>query len=131
MELSLHLIYGHIDIQPLLDAFGSFESAMLEVNSDLTRDGAIQRFEYTFELCWKTMKRILRFKGSSVNHPRDVFREAAGERLISKVESWFDYLEARNRATHIYKKQVADEVFSQLPKFQKDAAKFIESIKTK
>ena len=76
-----------IDIQPLLDAFASFEEAMGQVTSDLTRDGTIQRFEYTFELAWKTMKRVLRAKGSEVNQPRDVFREAAADQLIADPAS--------------------------------------------
>lgn len=124
----MHLISGNIDIQPLLDASDSFIEAMGQVNSDLTRDGAIQRFEYTFELCWKTMKRVLRAKGSSVNHPKDVFREAAAEGLISDVTAWFTHLEARNRTTHIYKRSVAEEVFAVLPHFRVDLEKFLTKL---
>jgi hypothetical protein len=46
----MKLIAGEIDIDPLLKASNSFRSALTQVTSDLTRDGAIQRFEYTFEL---------------------------------------------------------------------------------
>lgn len=124
----MHLISGDIDIQPLLNASASFIEAMGQVNSDLTRDGAIQRFEYTFELCWKTMKRLLRSKGSSVNHPKDVFREAAADGLIEDVSAWFDFLEARNRTTHIYKQAVAEEVFAVLPRFKVQLEKFLAKI---
>jgi nucleotidyltransferase substrate binding protein (TIGR01987 family) len=124
----MRLILGNIDIQPLLDASTSFIESLDQVNSDLTRDGAIQRFEYTFELCWKTMKRLLRSKGSNVNHPKDVFREAAAEGLISDVTSWFEYLEARNRTTHIYKRAVAEEVFAVLPRFKTELEKFLTKI---
>ena len=71
------------------------------------------------------MKRVLRAKGSSVNHPKDVFREAAAEGLISDVTAWFTHLEARNRTTHIYKRSVAEEVFAVLPHFRVDLEIFL------
>jgi nucleotidyltransferase substrate binding protein (TIGR01987 family) len=106
-----------IDVEPLLLAHQSFIEALSQVTTELTRDGAIQRFEYTFELAWKTMKRLLRAKGSEVNHPRDVFREAAADHLIFNPSAWFVFLEKRNKSTHIYKKEVAEEVFAEMPNF--------------
>ena len=38
-------------------ALKTFEEALLENPSQLERDGAIQRFEYSFDLAWKTLKR--------------------------------------------------------------------------
>lgn len=114
-----------IDIQPLLGAFASFEEAMGQVTSDLTRDGTIQRFEYTFELAWKTMKRVLRAKGSEVNQPRDVFREAAADQLIADPLAWFDFLEKRNKSTQIYKRAVAEEVFRAMSPFHGAMKDFI------
>lgn len=122
-------IIDGIDIEPLLLANRSFSDAMGQVVNDLTRDGAIQRFEYTFELAWKTMKRLLRAKGSEVNHPRDVFREAAAEGYIADPSPWFSFLEKRNKSTHIYKREVADEVFSVLPGFSTEMADFLKRIR--
>ena len=31
--------------------------------SDLEQEGIVQRFEFTFELCWKTFKDYLEFSG--------------------------------------------------------------------
>ena len=112
------IVFG-IDIDPLLNASTYYLDALTMVENDLTRDGAIQRFEYTFELCWKTMRRILREKGSEVVHPRDVFREAAADKLIPDPASWFGYLELRNKSAHIYKKEVAEEVYAGMPDFKK------------
>lgn len=120
----MKIIQG-IDIEPLLKAAGSFQEALTQVTSDLTRDGAIQRFEYTFELCWKTMRRLLRAKGAEVNFPKDVFREAAVDKLISDPQAWFGFLEKRNKATHIYKEEVANEVYAELPKFDKALQEFL------
>lgn len=121
-------IVSGIDIEPLLNAARSFQESLTQVNSDLTRDGAIQRFEYTFELCRKTMRRILRSKGSEVNHPKDVFREAAAEKLIHDPVAWFGFLEKRNKTTHIYKQEVAQEVFATLPIFDKDLKYFLSQL---
>ncbi len=120
----------NIDVEPLFLAHISFEDALTQVSTDLTRDGAIQRFEYTFELAWKTMKRILRAKGSEVNHPRDVFREAAAEHLIADPTPWFDLLEKRNKSTHIYKREVAEEVFAAMPEFSSSMKDFLTRLKS-
>jgi len=124
----MKIVAGSIDIQPLLNASAAFQAALGQVTSDLTRDGAIQRFEYTFELCWKTMRRVLRTKGSEVNHPRDVFREAAADKLIADPMVWFGFLESRNKITHIYKQEVADEVFAVLPAFNKSLTEFLSAL---
>lgn len=120
-----------IEISSLLLAASSFKDALGQVTSELTRDGAIQRFEYTFELCWKTMKRLLRQKGSEVNHPRDVFRESAAEGMIDDPAAWFRYLEKRNKTTHIYKREVAVEVFEVLAAFEKDLDAFLAYLRAK
>lgn len=58
----MHILAGDIDIQSLKESSALFIESIGQVNSDLTRDGAIQRFIYTFELCCKTMKQILQDK---------------------------------------------------------------------
>lgn len=114
-----HIILGEINIQPLLDAAKTFDEALDQVDSTLTRDGAIQRFEYTFELTWKTLKRILKHRGIDVNSPRETLRQAAQEGLLQDIERWFDFLNYRNSATHTYNDVIADEIFDNLSDFQK------------
>lgn len=47
-------------IKPLKEAFLSLETAVNKKNiNDLERDGIIQRFEYSFELSWKSLKKYL------------------------------------------------------------------------
>jgi nucleotidyltransferase substrate binding protein (TIGR01987 family) len=52
------------------------EGARAEKLNRLEKEGLIQRFEYTFELSWKTMKDYLAGKGVDVAYPRDVLKEA-------------------------------------------------------
>jgi nucleotidyltransferase substrate binding protein (TIGR01987 family) len=122
------MIEGGIDIGPLLKASRSFQESLTQVTSDLTRDGAIQRFKYTFELCWKTMRRLLRAKGADVNFPKDVFREAAADHLINDPQAWFGFLEKRHKTTQIYKEEVAKEVFDELSKFNKALQEFLGAL---
>ena len=60
------------------NALGALVEAVQQAQSDLEIDGAIQRFEFTFELFWKLLKAYLEHKGVLVRTPRDAFKEAFG-----------------------------------------------------
>ncbi len=122
------VILGSLDITSLLKAQRALQEALKIANSELERDGAIQRFEFTYELIWKTLKRILSFKGVNVNSPRDVFREAAKQGFVDDPKVWFEFIKKRNLTTHIYDQEIAEEIFECLPQFEKELAKVIERI---
>jgi len=45
--------------------------------SELEKEGLIQRFEYTFELAWKTLQDLLEFKGYlDINGPNPVLEQS-------------------------------------------------------
>ena len=104
------------------------ENALKQINTELERDGAIQRFKFTFELSWKTLKRILTFKGLDVNNHRDVFRESAKQGLIENVEDWFEFIKKRNLTIHTYNEEYAVEIFESLTQFKIEVQKLIETI---
>lgn len=122
-----------IDIGPLLLAQTAFDDGLRQAQApgaaEIVRDGAIQRFELTFELAWKTMKRLLRAKGSQANHSRDVIREAAAEGWIENPVPWFDFLEKRNLTSHAYDRRRANEIFAVLPDFQERLERFVSRIR--
>ena len=118
--MSTFIIEKDIDISPLLSAFAQFENAYKIAQSDLEKAGTIQYFEFTFELTWKTFKRILKFRGKDLNSPRPVFREAALEKLIIDPEVWFSFLIDRNNTVHTYNKSTADEIYNHLGLFYKE-----------
>jgi nucleotidyltransferase substrate binding protein (TIGR01987 family) len=114
------LILEKVSISSLLRASESVDDVLAQPFSIYIRDAAIKRFEYTFELTWKVLKKILAVKGMEVNSPRDVFREAAKDKLIVNLDKWFLYLEKRNLTSHVYKEEVAREVYSVISDFAND-----------
>lgn len=44
---------------------------------ELDRDGVIKRFEFTFELFWKTIKMLLEYEGFDCAGPRSCIKEGA------------------------------------------------------
>jgi len=63
-----------IDFSSLEKAGASLKQALQRPpNNDLERDGVIQRFEYTFELCWKYI-RWYESKSWSGCHPWEIYR---------------------------------------------------------
>lgn len=80
-------------------------------NDDLLRDGVIQRFEFTFELAWKTLKAVFEDEGLiGLNSPKTVLREAFAAELIEEDELWLAMLKDRNSTAHIYNEHLAIEI---------------------
>ena len=78
------------------------EAAESQELSRLEQEGLIKRFEYTFELAWKTLKDYLEAKGLSVTYPRDVLKQAFQSGLVRDGEAWLEMLESRNTLAHTY-----------------------------
>ena len=81
----------------------AMERKVAELN-ELEREGAIQRFEYTFELAWLTLKDRLEYAGVTLSEitPRNVIREAFAAKLIADADPWMDMLVDRNLMSHTY-----------------------------
>ena len=76
----------------------------VEELNQLEREGVIQRFEYTFELAWNTLKDRLEYGGIVLTEvtPRNVIRQAFAAKLIADAETWTDMLVDRNLMSHTY-----------------------------
>jgi len=70
----------------------------------LEQEGVIQRFEYTFELAWKSMKDYLEENGVLIAPvtPRQVVKDAFAAKLIEDGQIWIDMLDHRNLLSHTY-----------------------------
>ena len=73
--------------------------------SDLEKEGMIQRFEYTFELAWKTLKDYLASQAVEASFPREVIKQSFHYELIDNGEVWMDMLSKRNILAHTYNEE--------------------------
>ena len=84
--------------------------------NDLEKEGVIQRFEYTYELSWNTLKDRLEYDGVIMDSvtPRNVIRTAAATGLIADGQTWIDMLEDRISTSHRYDIELLDSVLSNI-----------------
>src|SRR3989337_3793326 len=91
-------------------AVGKFSDVLEQEKNEYIRDSAIQRFEFTFELAWKTLKAFLEEQGITVYSPRDSLRSAFQIGLIGETPAWLGMIELRNLTSHTYNEAIAGEI---------------------
>lgn len=77
-------------------------------------DATIQRFEFTFELFWKTLKRVLLQEGIDAKTPKETLQKAFQLKWIDSEELWINMLRDRNETSHIYDEEKAKEIFEHI-----------------
>ena len=91
--------------------------AVAQQESDLIRDATIQRFEFTFEVVWKTLKLYLERQGYECGGPRPTLKKAFAESLIPNPEEadvWLQMLEDRNLTAHAYDEALANRIYGRI-----------------
>jgi nucleotidyltransferase substrate binding protein (TIGR01987 family) len=91
--------------------------AVQQPESDILRDAVIQRFEFSFELVWKTLKLYLERQGHECGGPRPTLKKTFTEGLISTPEEgdvWLQMLEDRNLTTHAYDEELAIRIYQHI-----------------
>ncbi len=110
----------------------AFMSGLNEDQKETIRAGVIQNFEFTYELCWKFMRRWLAVNLGAVYvegvSRRQLFRLSAEHRLVSDVDRWMEYHDARNEIAHTYDENTAEDVFEAAQTFLADAQKLLQAI---
>jgi nucleotidyltransferase substrate binding protein (TIGR01987 family) len=135
-----------LDLSSLKKAVASLDKAlkvaaddrldvMPEDQQEVIKAGVIQNFEFTYELCWKFMKRWL---AENMGAPyvdgvtrRELFRLSAESKLIADVDQWMEYHDARNETSHTYDQDAADEIFLVAKTFFPDAEKLSQALEEK
>lgn len=104
---------------------------------DIIKEGVIQRFEYTHELAWNVIKDFLENAGNTnIFGSRDATREAFAAGLIKNGDVWMDMIKSRNKTSHTYNEETADEIFLKIvneytPEFKQFQHKMEALINTK
>lgn len=106
-----------------------------EDENEIIKAAVAQNFEFTYELCWKFMKRWLELNlmpGAMDGVSRkELFRNAVEQKLITDFSTWIVYHELRNTASHTYNPEVAEEIFEAAKEFYKDAKALLEAIEAR
>lgn len=93
--------------------------------SDLEMEGLVQRFEYTFELAWKVLQDLMKYKGYEfVQGPNGTLAQAFEDGIISDHDGWRQMAMARIMTAHTYNeeevKEVAHDIYAKYALLLKD-----------
>jgi nucleotidyltransferase substrate binding protein (TIGR01987 family) len=101
------------DLGRSLDRLG--EALTVGAEESLAIDGTIQRFEFTFELFWKAVRRLLVRQGVEANSPKAVLQQAYRLGWLDDEQAWLDVLKDRNLTSHTYLEPLALEIYGRIP----------------
>lgn len=79
--------------------------------SDLELAGAIQNFEFCYEMSWKTLKKYAASQGRTLASPREAFQFAWESQFVVDEKLWLAMIEDRNRTTHTYDRASAEQIY--------------------
>jgi len=119
------------DITPLVNAVDRLSEGLArhlgDPADDQLRDGLIQRFEFTYELCHRTLKRFLRQSAASPEDMdrmpfQDLIRTANQQGLLlGDWPAWRPYRDLRARSSHAYHVEIAHQIVLAIPGFLAEA----------
>ncbi|MEO5364541.1 MAG: nucleotidyltransferase substrate binding protein [Magnetococcus sp. DMHC-8] len=135
------VITDRLDLAPLENAVQRLAEGLARhrqaVTDDQIRDGLIQRFEFTYEISHKMLKRHLvrvsfspeQFEGISL---ADLIRSAKEQGLLlGDWVDWKGYREMRGKTSHTYAEEVAIAVVREIPAFLAEARHLLEQLKAR
>lgn len=92
-------------------ALGRLHEVAVLDESDIVRDSLIQRFEFTYELAWKSMFYWMKDQGEQVPEmQKAIIRNAFRCQLIADPKLWEDIKDCRDGTSHAYNEAKAVEV---------------------
>ncbi|MDH2927466.1 nucleotidyltransferase substrate binding protein [Lonepinella koalarum] len=130
-----------LDLSALEKAFESLDKTLVTLEDDVWFEqqqeivqetliaGAIQKFEFVYELAIKMLKRQLALivaNDIDVNSAdfRDVLRMAAQFGLVDNPNKWVEFRKMRNITSHTYDQNKAQLVYQQIEGFL-DASRYL------
>lgn len=113
------------------------EELRVTPQNEFVRDACVQRFEYTYELCSKFLRRYLKMTEASADDVQEMsfpmLIRTASERhlLLNDWSVWMNYREKRNITSHTYDEEKADNVIKIVPQFLQEALYLLERLNEK
>ena len=109
-------------IRKLRQSFENLERALNRLEEALNEnqenslivDGTIQRFEFTIEIYWKTLKRLLAREGIEAKTPRETLKEAYQVGWLQNEQAWLQMLKDRNETSHAYDEEMARKILQNI-----------------
>lgn len=80
----------------------------------LSRDAAIQRFEFCFELAWRSIQDRAREAGLDCRSPKGCLKLAFQQGWLDDEQRWLAILDDRNLTVHTYNEATAIEIYGRL-----------------
>ncbi len=100
-----------LKLQAFERALSQLDKALNEPVSEYIRDAVIQRFEFTYELAWKTLKAYLETLDLIVLSPKEALKVAYQQGLITDAKAWSELHVKRNLTSHTYDEQLAEAIY--------------------
>jgi nucleotidyltransferase substrate binding protein (TIGR01987 family) len=103
-------------INSLKNALDIDVKSMNEITIDAIYNGQIQKFEYTVELLWKSLKANIKETGIDLNSPKSVLRHAFTFSNLSdeEKETALEMIDDRNKIAHEYKDYIMQVIHPKL-----------------
>lgn len=90
------------------------EAVTIEDLTNLELSGAIQNFEFCYELLWKTLQKYADSLGRKIVSPKEAFQFAREAGLIQDEKLWLDMIQDRNETVHTYDHEAAERIFAEV-----------------
>ena len=120
-----------LDLSPLGKAITRLQEGLARYQLDTTdtqiRDGLIQRFEFTYEISHKILKRYLEMVSATPDQYAgiafpDLIRSGNEQQLLlGDWPRWKQYRDMRGKTSHTYDEETALEVVEHIPAFLEEA----------
>ena len=97
-------------------ALERLKEAVKQGDSNIVIDGILHRFEFTFELAWKTIKDYMEYMGivNKIGSPRENIQLAYKQGIIEDGEIWIDIMLSRNALSHLYNERESRKIYNEI-----------------
>ena len=102
--------------EEFFNALNRLQEALNLEADDIIIDGVLHRFEFTFELSWKTIKDYLEYLGitEKIGSRREIIQLAFKQGIISDGDAWLQMMLSRNLLSHMYDESASRDIYEKI-----------------